>query len=405
MGYFKEALVGTGWMGMLRGITRGVGFLKIAILARLLTPEQFGIFGIAGITLALLETFTETGLSLALVQQKEDIEEYISTAWVISLLRGVVIGIIILIASSLVTGFFHQPQAFSLLSLIALVPVIRGAINPAAVNFVKKLDFGKEFRLRSGVLAADAVASLIFAFALRNATAIVIGMLAGAVMEVVLTFTMTTSKPKLVLVRSQVRKLLGFGKWVTLGGIMGYLSEQFDDIMVGRILGTTSLGVYQMAFKLSVLPSAEIAETLSKVTFPVYTRIAEDHARLKRALSKTVSVNAAIALPACMLIILFPQLIIRISLGEQWLAAALPLQILAFYGLTRALSQAPSSVLYAAGRPDIAAKLRSLQFILMAVIIIPLIRLYGLPGAAIAVVMSAIVTQVPLWIAVRKFLY
>jgi len=405
MGYFKEALIGTGWMGMLRGLTRGVGFLKIAILARLLTPEQFGIFGIAGITLALLETFTETGLSLALVQQKEDIEEYISTAWVISLLRGVVIGIVILIASSLVTGFFHQPKAFPLLSLIALVPVIRGAINPAVVNFVKKLEFGKEFRLRSGVLAVDAVASLIFAFVLRNASAIVIGMLAGAVMEVILTFTMTSLRPKFRVVGSQVRKLLGFGKWVTLGGIMGYLSEQFDDIMVGRVLGTTGLGVYQMAFKLSVLPSAEIAETLSKVTFPVYTRIAGDHARLKRALSKTVTVNALIALPACILLILFPQLIIRIALGEQWLAAALPLQILAFYGLTRAISQAPSSVLFAAGRPDIAAKLRSLQFLLMAVIIIPLIRLYGLPGAAVAVVASAVVTQVPLWIAVRKFLY
>ena len=338
------------------------------------------------------------------MQQKEDIEEYVSTAWVISLLRGVVIGIVILIVSSLVTGFFHQPKAFPLLSLIALVPVIRGAINPAAVNFVKKLDFGKEFRLRSGVLAAEAAASLIFAFVLRNAFAIVIGMLAGALMEVILTFAMTSLRPKLILVKSQVRKLLGFGKWVTLGGIMGYLSEQFDDIMVGRILGTTGLGVYQMSFKLSVLPSAEIAETLSKVKFTVYTRIADDHARLKRALSKTVSVNDAIALPACILIILFPQLIIRIALGEQWLAAALPLQILAFYGLTRALSQAPSSVLFAVGRPDIAAKLRSLQFLLMAVVIIPLIRLYGLPGAAIAVAVSAMITQVPLWIVIRKFL-
>lgn len=402
MGYFRQAVLGTGWMGALRAITRGLGFIKIAILARILTPEDFGIFGIAAITLALLETFTEPGVSLALVQQEEEIDDYVSTAWIISILRGVIIASVLLLLASFIASFFNQPQALNILRVAAVIPLIKGFINPATVNFVKKLQFNKEFILRSIPVTADIGSSIVLAIYLRSPITIIYGMIIGATLEVVLTFLMTNIRPTLKFVKSQAAKLIGYGKWVTVGWIMSYLSEQFDDILVGRLLGTTSLGIYQMAFKLSVLPSTELSEVVSKVVFPVYSKIAGDKERLKTAVLKTTATLAAISIPITLAIMLFPKPIILIALGDQWLKAAIPLQILAIYGLFRAISQAPSAMLYAAGRPDIAAKLRATRFIIMAILLFPLIGKFHIQGAAIAVVISSIVIHPFLWLSIKK---
>ena len=404
MGYFREALIGTGWMGALRGIIRGVGLIKIVILARILTPADFGLFGIAAITLALMETFTETGVSLALVQQEEEIDEYVSTAWIISIVRGFVIGAAMLGFSKVIVSFFNQPEALKLLFIMAAIPVVRGFINPGVINFVKKLQFNKEFSLKVLPLMTDAVVTIIAAIMTKSAVAIIYGMLAAAITEVGLSFVIARIRPKLEFVKKKAAKLIDYGKWVTVGGMMSYLTEQFDDIIVGKVLGVTSLGIYQMAYKLSTLPSGEIAETLSKVSFPVYSKIAGDRKRLKKAVKKTTIVISAIALPASLLFILYPQVLIRAILGNQWLAAAVPLQLLAIYGLIRSISQAPSAALFASGRPDIVAKLRAARFIVMALLLFPLISKYQLVGAAIAVVVSSIVVLPLLWMSLRSTL-
>jgi O-antigen/teichoic acid export membrane protein len=404
MGYFRQAVKGTGWMTALRGITRGFGFIKIAILARILTPEDFGIFGIAALTIALLETFTEPGVSLALIQQDEDIDEYVDTAWLISITRGILIGILMASFSGIIAFFFNRPDASGLILVAALIPFIRGFLNPAAVNFVKKLEFNKEFLLRSLPMTVDIGSSITFALLLRSPIAIIYGMLIGSLVEVALTFIIPKIRPSFRFVKSHARKLISFGKWVTVGWIMSYLAENFDDILVGRILGASSLGIYQMAYKMSVLPSVELSEVISKVIFPVYSKIAGDRERLKKAVLKTTAVLIAISVPIVLVIILFPKPIIRVVLGDQWLAAAVPLRILAVFGFTRAISQGPSAALYAAGRPDIAAKIRALRFFTMAILLFMIMPQYGLIGVSIAVVSSAFLTQPFLWLSLVKVL-
>ncbi|MEK7470665.1 MAG: oligosaccharide flippase family protein, partial [Patescibacteria group bacterium] len=149
MGYFKETLSGLGWMSTLRVIVRGLAIVKIAILARILLPSQFGTYGIALLVLGLLEMLTETGINVFLIQEKDTLEEYLDSAWVVSILRGILISIVILISVPFVVWFFGSPQVSSLLYLIAGVGFIRGFINPMAVKFQKSLEFKKEFSFQS----------------------------------------------------------------------------------------------------------------------------------------------------------------------------------------------------------------------------------------------------------------
>lgn len=110
------------WLGSLKVFSRLISILRIAIIARILAPAQFGLFGIATLALAFLETLTETGINVVLVQEKKNIDKYIGTAWIVSIIRGLVISFLIFITAPLVATFFNNIEASSLLKFISIVP-------------------------------------------------------------------------------------------------------------------------------------------------------------------------------------------------------------------------------------------------------------------------------------------
>src|SRR3990170_5219376 len=139
MGYFKTAVSAISWSVTQRWLIRGLTFVRIAILARLLLPAQFGVFSIAALVLGLLEVFTETWINVFLIQEKGDIDSYINTAWVISILRGFFIGGTMALFSPLISKFFHSPDALTILLAMSVVPIVRGFINPSIAKLQKHL--------------------------------------------------------------------------------------------------------------------------------------------------------------------------------------------------------------------------------------------------------------------------
>ena len=137
MNYTKDAIKGISWLGSFRVLFRSLSFIKLAILARLLSPAQFGIADIAILALALVEVLSETGINVFLIQKKEDIEDYIDTAWIISIFRGICISVILFISASMVASFFRSEKSYYLLLMVSIVPLIRGFINPSVIKFLK----------------------------------------------------------------------------------------------------------------------------------------------------------------------------------------------------------------------------------------------------------------------------
>src|SRR3989344_3902076 len=157
MGYSRYVKQGVMWMSGFRILSRMVAFLKIAVLARVLTPSQFGIFGIASLVLGLLEMLTETGINIFLIQLKDGMDEYINSAWVVSIIRGLCISSLIILLSPFIVSFFNTLQAQNILLLISLVPFIRGFINPSVFKLQKELQFHYEFWFRSSIFLFDAI--------------------------------------------------------------------------------------------------------------------------------------------------------------------------------------------------------------------------------------------------------
>lgn len=390
MGYFKKAVKGFTWMGALRASTRLIAFIKIAVFARLLTPSQFGLFGIAALALAFLEIITETGINIFLIQGEGKLEEYLNTAWVVSIVRGLLIGLAMVLAAPIVSSFFGSPESYSLLLLISVVPVVRGFINPAIIKFQKSLEFNKEFLLRFSVYTFDAVIAVIIVFITRSADSLVFGLIAGSIGELILSFAVIKPRPKLAFEFKKVKKIVDRGKWVTGAVFFNYLFREGDDIMVGRLLNTASLGLYRVAYKISTLPITEVADVVIKVTFPVYVRISGDTERLKKAFIKSILGVAAVVIPFGFALFIFTEQIVLIILGKGWLGVVPIVKVLAAFGVFRALTSATNPLFFAVKKQQYVTAVTFAGIVGLALTIVPLIKAYGIVGAGISALIGSI---------------
>ncbi|OGV96640.1 hypothetical protein A2W24_01610 [Microgenomates group bacterium RBG_16_45_19] len=390
MGYRAQAISGLKWIGSYRILMRLLSIVRTAVLARLLTPAQFGVFGVATIVLGLLEMSTETGINVFLIQQAKQnaLKQYLNTAWVISIMRGLLIALLIFITAPLVVVFFRSPDSLSILWLMAFIPLIRGFINPAIIAFQRNLAFKSEFLFRSGLLVTDALVAVIIALTTRSAISLVWGMIASALLEVVLSFIIPSLKPRFHFRSAQVRTILHQGKWVTVSGVFAYFSGKTPDIIIGRQLPAVSLGFYQMAYRLAIIPFEEAMETFNKVAFPVYSKFADDRERLVRAVKQNYLAVTSLIIPIILVIFLFARPLTLIILGDQWLAIVPLMRILSLAGVLLVLGALTDPIYLSRQRQDYLSLINLIRLGLIVGLAIPFTLWWGPEGSAYALLIS-----------------
>ncbi len=390
MGYFKDTLNGIGWMTALRGFTRGVAVVKIAILARILSPSQFGVYGIALLVLGFLEVLTETGINIFLIQETDDTKGYLDSAWVVSIIRGILVSTIILLSIPAVLFFFHTPQVRPLLYLVAAVAFVRGFINPMEVSFQKNLQFMNEFMFQGFLFFIDAATAVTVGYLTKSEASMLIGMLAAAVIEVILSFVIFKDRPRLAFDKAKFLKVINRGKWITGAGVFSYAFQNIDNLVVGKFLGTASLGFYQQAYSISTLPVSEIGQIFNKVTFPVYVRIGGDRRRLKAAFFKTLGVISLLVAVFGIAILIFSKPMILLFLGSKWLTIEPLLRILAIFGVLKSLLNFSYSVLLSQKMQKEVMLSELFGIIGMGIVIYPMVMKYGIVGAGYSALIAAV---------------
>jgi O-antigen/teichoic acid export membrane protein len=397
MGYSKDTIKGVSWMGALRVAIRGLTIVRLAILARLLSPYEFGLFGIAILMLALLETVTEPGINVFLIQNEGELKDYVSSAWFVSIIRGIVISAVLLIFSGLISTFFNSPNALPLIRLMAVIPFLRGFINPSEVKFQKNLEFNKEFALRLSCFLADAAVSITLSILTGKAIALIWGMAAGVVMELIISHVFISPKPKLRFEKVKIRNVFNRGKWVTASSIMQYFFSNGDNITVGKLLSTSALGYYQMAYNVSMLPVTEISNIFYTVSFPVFTRFADDSKRLEKAFLKVSGLVAILVIPIGLVLFYFTTPLVSLVLGDKWLSIVPVLKILTFGGIVRAVTGIFPAVYLAIKKQEYATAAALVNFLGLITTIIPAVLKFGIIGAGYSVVFACLIS-VPLHI-------
>lgn len=405
MGYTRQALKGFSWTGGIRIITRTVSVLKNVIIARILSPYQFGAFGIASLVLVFAEIVTETGVNTFLIQNKEETNKYIDTSWLVSIIRGLIIFALIIAASPFISTFFRNPDSKFLLILISFVPLLRGFINPSVIKFQKDLMFRKQFFYETSCFLVEAFFSITLVVLTGKTESLIYGMIISTVFEVIISFLIIKPVPKLIFNPLLFRKVIGYGKWITASTIFNYFYQHGDDIAVGRILGSAPLGLYDMAYRISLVPLSDVSDVVSNVTFPVYVRISEEKERLKIAFLKTLVGVILLTFPIGLILYIYPKEIISIILGNKWLPAAPALQILGIFGFVRAVSSFSQNVFLSIEKQDIFTLISVVGLIGLAITIVPFIIMWGITGAAFSALFGTSLTIPVIFYYVYKFLW
>lgn len=393
---------GGAYIFLLKLLERLFTFARLIILARLLAPKDFGLMGIALLTLNTVDTLSQTGFQQALIQKKNNIAEYLNPAWTLLLIRGVFLAIIIFFVAPVAATFFKAPDSTLLIQIIAIVFISQGLMNIGVVFFQKELEFNKQFILQLSGVIVDFVVAVTVAIITRSVWALALGLIAGHFIRAIASFLLHPYRPGLDFNLGRAAELFSFGKWVLGSSILLFFVTQGDAILVGKLLSVVALGFYQMAYHISNTPATEITHIVSQVTFPAYARLQDNLSRLRSAYLKVLSFVAVLVFPLAGGIILLSQEFTLLILGAKWSPIIKLMQVLGIAGLLRAIAATTSPVFLAVGKPQIDTFWQTVRLIVMLLLFIPFIKLWDLTGAALAVTGSILATTIGLcWLLIR----
>ncbi len=393
MSLTKKTITAGGWVIAHKFFARATGVIKTIVLARILTPNEFGIFGLTTIGLGLLETFSETGIDQALIQQKNVSDTHLSSSFVINLIRGLTLFLLLFAIAPLISQFFSVPEITIYIRAIAFSPLIKSLKNPRIVLLQKELNFRREFILRSSGTIAEVAVGIIVSLITRNAWGLVASILAGVAGETIISYIIISPLKFTSTSKQAIKKLLNFGRWLWGSSILSYIATQGDNVIVGKFLGATPLGFYQNAYKIATLPSSQITNVASEVTYPALSQISADHSRFVRAFYKSFWLTASTTITASLLIIILAEPATLIIFGPDWLPLVPSLRILSIFGAIKAVSTSVGPLLKAAGKPHIIT-ISSVQFtVTLLLLIIPMTQKWGIVGTSWAVVITSILAQ------------
>lgn len=368
--------------------TAAVDFLRTVVLARLLAPEDFGLFGIALLAQITLNNLLGFGVDEALIQREEGAEGLLDVAWTVKLFKALLVAGTLLLTAPYIAAFFDAPRAEPVIRVLSAVVLLQGLQNIGVIYFRKELELGKDFALNFTTALLNAVVAIAGALILGSVWALMAGIVAGAAGYALLSYAVHPYRPSLAFDWRKLRELWTYGKWLFGSGTLMFAATRGDDILLGRWLGAPALGVYQVSYRISNSVATEITHVISRVTFPAYAKLQTRHDDLREGFLSTLVLTAMLTVPLAGAIALFVPELVQYVIGEQWAAAIVPIQILAAAGLIRALSACWGPLYLATGNTRDTFWKQLLRALLTLGPAYPLTTRYGIAGMSLCVLLG-----------------
>lgn len=391
---YKRSIKGGYWVFAIRFATQFLGFVKSIIIFNFLFSENLELIIVANLLIAVLNTFSQSGFRAALIQKKENIEEYLDTAWVIDILRGLFLFALIFFIAPFFASFRVVPEdiplAISVIRAMGLCVLIGAFQNIGIVYFQKEMQFHKTFWLTMAGSITDIVLSITLVLVFKSVWGYVIARLITAVVNLTMTYLLCSYRPKFHFVPEKARELWQFGKWLFGFNIIGYLLNEGDDWFVWFYLGSGPLKLYRFAFQFSQMPDSHISSSIAQVSFPAYSKIQDDLPRLRQAYLKVLQITSLVSIPAAFLILTLSPDFVRLFLLEESHAMIPVIQILSLRSLMGSIGSTRGSLFRARGETKIIWKLHCIRLLILTVIIYPFTRNWGIIGTTIAMVTTSL---------------
>lgn len=371
----KQTFHGVIWSAAERFSLQGVQFLIGIIMARLLTPDDYGLIGMLAVFMSISQVFIDGGMSVALVQLKERKESDFSTAFFLNLSISIAFYFILFFSAPLIARFFNQPLLEGITKVYALCLVINSL---AAVNKTK-LTIAVDFKTLAKISVTSAIISgvigIYFAYAGLGVWALVIQAIVSAVLMTLLSFFYVRWMPKFSLfTKESFKSLFGFGSKLLIAQLISQVYTNLYSLAIGKKFNAASLGYYTRANQFSTLVSNNLTDILARVSLPVLSKVQDDDEQLVGIYSRYLKSAVFVVFPLVLGLCGVAKPLILILLTDKWADSILLLQILCIGQLTTVVTQVNLNLLYVKGRSDLVLKLeivkKSIAFLILILTII-----------------------------------
>jgi PST family polysaccharide transporter len=365
-------------------------FISTVILARILTPADFGLVGLASVLAGYLGTLHTFGVGEAFIQSKFGSEESANATFVLSVASGIFLFLVSIIITPLVVIFFREPRIQSIFPVLAFTYVLTGLTTIHDALLVKQLKFQQRLLPTFVQYISKGISSIVLALMGFGAWAIVWGVIIGTVAKSITLVFVSPWKLTRAWNPQVTREIFGFGKLMVLQNIFGALEDNIDYMIVGRRLGVTDLGLYTLGYRAPELAIISLPSVISNVAYPAYAKLQDQLSELQRSVRKTVQLISWVSIPAGIGLAMITPAFILTFYTNKWASAIPVMQLLSLYAMVYTLSYNFGDAYKAMGRPDILNKI-SVSTIVFTVLALWVGAHYGIVGVAWAHLLRVII--------------
>lgn len=370
-----KTVTGLFWSAVERIIQIAAQFITTIILARMLSPSDFGLIGMLALFMAISQSIIDSGFGSALIQKQDVSQIDYSTVFYINLLFGFALFLGLYFSAPLLSKFFNQPVLVTMTRVLALSPLINSLGIVQHTILTKKLQFKVIAKISIIAVVVSSVISIFLAFTGFGVWSLVFQILSVNFTRTILFWIFNRWKPYFCFSYNSLKSLFSYGSKLFLAGMIDQFFKNIYKFIIGKQYDSVNLGYYIQAKRMQEIPVLNILSIMQRVTFPVYSTIQNDILRLKYVYRKTIKATVYLNFPIMiMLIILAPQFV-PILLTTKWVPSIVYLQLLCISGLFYPLSALNLNILKVKGRTDIFLYLELVNKVFTIVAIILTIKL------------------------------
>jgi O-antigen/teichoic acid export membrane protein len=371
---------GFGWQAFNSYANRFFSLIATLILAKVLTPEHFGLVAIASMILEALQILKDMGLSEALISQKRDDEALMNTAHTILVGFNAFLFILAALVSPLAARFYDNSLVMPVIIVMSSNLIWDSLRSVPRTMIRRNIEFHKLVVPEVVPVAISSAVSIAMALTGFGVWSLVAKAVLHSFIGLVLVHWTIPFRPRFAFDRDAARELFAYGKFIMGATILFVLLYNIDRFYVSKFAGVAALGLFELARSIAELPVRQFSFLVGAVMFPVFSRIERSGAGLRGAFVKTLKYTGFVTIPMSIGISTFAPPVIASVYGERWASMITPLRVLAFYAIFRSLGSLIHDALKAINRPDVVVRFAILKLALIGGLGVPVVQREGLVG-------------------------
>lgn len=379
------------WKLLERGGVQGVQFIIQIILARILTPEDYGVISIITIFISLATVFVQSGFSIALIQKKNVDDIDFSSVFYLSLLVAFIIYIILFISAPVIANFYKIEELKNILRVLSLT-LFLGAFNSIQNTIItKNLEFKKLFISSLGAVIISGIFSIVMVYNNFGIWTLVYQQLINQGVICIILYFVVKWRPKLLFSLERIKKLFSFGSKLLFSSLLDVLYMNLRSLIIGKFYSPIMLGYYNRGNQFPQIIVSNFNGSIQSVIFPALVAEQDNKTRLKNLVRRAIVTSSFIIFPLMIGLVVIGEPLVKLLLTEKWLPCVPYLRIFCLSYALWPIHTANLQAINAVGRSDIFFRLEMIKKIVGVIILIFSIK-YGVYAIAIGMLVSGIIS-------------